>query len=214
MSLPENFGIGPFDVNEAAPAPAAVAHGTIGEESYATPPKLVDEIRLLLTEIDLDPATSADFNAHAVRATRYHTKEDNGLDREWHGRVYLNPPGGKAKPRAAAWWKHLCGQYELGNVSEAVYLSFALDAFQWSQGKGQIPIQSFPTLTFAKRLKFFVMRDGVFTETKNPIKPCALTWLPPLTLPAQEVREVFEEFAAGCARAGYPGVVTYGPEWL
>ena len=43
--------------------------------------------------IDLDPASSLQAN-RTVRAKRIFTKADNGLFQDWHGNVFLNPPGG------------------------------------------------------------------------------------------------------------------------
>ena len=42
-------------------------------------------------EIDLDPASSELAN-ETVKANGYYDKEDNGLTKEWYGRVWLNPP--------------------------------------------------------------------------------------------------------------------------
>ena len=38
-----------------------------------------------------DPASHPLAQAR-VRATQFFTQEDDGLKREWHGRVWLNPP--------------------------------------------------------------------------------------------------------------------------
>jgi phage N-6-adenine-methyltransferase len=45
----------------------------------------------VLGEIDLDPASN-EIAQRTVIATRYFTPEDDGLEQEWHGRVWLNPP--------------------------------------------------------------------------------------------------------------------------
>lgn len=41
--------------------------------------------------IDLDPA-SCDFANTLVKASSFFTKEQNGLEQEWLGNVFLNPP--------------------------------------------------------------------------------------------------------------------------
>ena len=41
--------------------------------------------------IDIDPASSAIANK-TVQAPEYYTKENSGLDVDWHGNVWLNPP--------------------------------------------------------------------------------------------------------------------------
>ena len=41
--------------------------------------------------IDLDPASSKLAN-ETVRAKEYYTIEDDGIKKDWYGRVWLNPP--------------------------------------------------------------------------------------------------------------------------
>jgi len=171
------------------------------KSDYGTPPEVVDICRAILGGIDLDPASSAVFNEACVKAEYYYTKEQNGLDLPWLGRVWLNPPGGKAKPRAKAWWKRLAEEHGKGQVHSAFYLSFALDTLQTTQvgcGKG---VLDFPTVVFAKRLKFYVETEGSVVQTKNPVKPCALTWLPPIGHP--NVGDVLEILAESLGAAGH-----------
>ena len=42
-------------------------------------------------QIDLDPA-SCEYANNTIKADEYFTESDNGLDREWYGRIWLNPP--------------------------------------------------------------------------------------------------------------------------
>lgn len=55
---------------------------------WYTPPKIIN----CLGNFDLDPCTS-DF-AHTLNhsATHFFTKENDGLTKDWFGRVWLNPP--------------------------------------------------------------------------------------------------------------------------
>lgn len=62
-------------------------------DEHGTPPQIVEPARVALGEIDLDPASSGVFNA-VVRARDYFADQHNGYARPWHGRVFLNPPGG------------------------------------------------------------------------------------------------------------------------
>ena len=56
---------------------------------WLTPPELVKK----LGEFDLDPCSP--LNAPFVHAKTNLTTEDDGLKKEWFGRVFLNPPYGK-----------------------------------------------------------------------------------------------------------------------
>lgn len=62
-----------------------------GENSWYTPSKIINSAIKVMGEIDLDPASSELANK-TVKAKNYYTKEDNGLTKEWYGRVWLNPP--------------------------------------------------------------------------------------------------------------------------
>jgi hypothetical protein len=56
---------------------------------WLTPPELVKK----LGEFDLDPCSPV--NAPFVHAKNNFNIEDNGLSKDWSGRVYLNPPYGR-----------------------------------------------------------------------------------------------------------------------
>ncbi|MBM6499261.1 DNA N-6-adenine-methyltransferase [Flavobacterium macrobrachii] len=56
---------------------------------WLTPPELVKQ----LGEFDLDPCCPVD--APFYHATNHYTIIDDGLSKEWNGRVYLNPPYGR-----------------------------------------------------------------------------------------------------------------------
>jgi hypothetical protein len=56
---------------------------------WLTPPELVKK----LGEFDLDPCSPV--NAPFLHAKHNYTIEDNGLNKEWFGRVFCNPPYGK-----------------------------------------------------------------------------------------------------------------------
>jgi phage N-6-adenine-methyltransferase len=71
------------------------AQGT-GDNEWYTPVKYLDLVRIVFGgEIDLDPA-STEFANKTVQAKRIFTVEDDGLSQEWGGKVWLNPPYGKA----------------------------------------------------------------------------------------------------------------------
>lgn len=67
-------------------------HASLSNEWY-TPSAIVDAARALMGGIDLDPASSALAN-ETIRATNIYTEASNGFAAPWHGRVFLNPPGG------------------------------------------------------------------------------------------------------------------------
>lgn len=64
---------------------------------WATPQKLFDELNAEF-DFTLDPCATKE-NA---KCAKFYTKEDDGLAQEWPGRVYVNPPYGRA---IGAWVK-------------------------------------------------------------------------------------------------------------
>jgi hypothetical protein len=65
--------------------------GGTGEFERYTPADYVEAAREVLGAIDLDPASCPVAQA-TVKATQFFTIDTDGLNREWRGRVFLNPP--------------------------------------------------------------------------------------------------------------------------
>jgi ParB family chromosome partitioning protein len=62
-----------------------------GNNEWYTPPAYLEAARRVLGTIDLDPASSEVANQF-VKAGQFYTADDDGLSKEWSGRVWLNPP--------------------------------------------------------------------------------------------------------------------------
>jgi phage N-6-adenine-methyltransferase len=95
-----------------------VTHAT-GDNEWYTPESILDLAREVMGGIDLDPASCSIANER-VKATKIHTLEDSGLDHEWHGRVWMNPPyaAGLIDKFAAK----LRAEVEAGRVKQAIVL--------------------------------------------------------------------------------------------
>ncbi len=99
---------------------------------WYTPARYVEVAREVMGSIDLDPA-SCELANRTVKAIRYYTQRDNGLAKEWHGNVWLNPPyglvtpglRGSTKSLQAYFAKELLRRYQAQEIEQAIVLLFA-----------------------------------------------------------------------------------------
>ncbi len=156
-------------------------HHSITNE-HPTPEPVVKMARDLLGAIDLDPASTPEFNSR-VRAAEIYTQEQDGLTQPWYGNVFLNPPGGKLRKvgdrwvptkgsgqsSAAVWWGKLVKEYCDHNVLSAFFVGFSLEILRTGQS-AIIPPSHFPHFIPAERLHF---------SGSSPSHANVLVWLPP-----------------------------------
>lgn len=91
-----------------------------GDAEGYTPQSYVEHARTVLGGIDCDPASNP-IAQKIVCAERYYTAETNGLDKDWIGRVFLNPP--YEHPTIAQFIDRLLHQFEVGNTTAAILLT-------------------------------------------------------------------------------------------
>lgn len=103
------------------------AQGT-GENEWYTPQEHIDAAYEVLGSIDLDPASSEIANQR-VKAGQIYTIDDDGLTKEWGGKVWMNPP--YAQPHIANFIEKLASEYEAGRVTEAIALTHNYTDTQW-----------------------------------------------------------------------------------
>lgn len=107
-------------------------HGNLqGEYEWYTPAEIIEAARSVMGGIDLDPA-SCEYANSVVKAERFFTEDDNGLEQDWSGRVFLNPPF--AHPTVKFFAEKLLESFGSGQAVEAVWLSNAcVDVGWWHQ---------------------------------------------------------------------------------
>jgi ParB family chromosome partitioning protein len=96
-----------------------VTHNS-GNAEWYTPPEYVAAARAVMGGVDLDPASCAKAN-ETVDADTFYTQADDGLSREWFGRVWMNPPYNAGLINKFC--EKLCSHFENGDISEAIVLT-------------------------------------------------------------------------------------------
>jgi hypothetical protein len=113
-------------------------------DEHNTPSFLIEAAREVMEGIDLDPMSNKAANK-IVRATNLYTKEDDGLSKDWEGKVWLNPPFSLANKAV----EKLIDSYENGKVTHAVLLvKSAVDTIRYQK------LYPYPFCELNGRVKF------------------------------------------------------------
>lgn len=124
-------------------------HGNLlGEYEWYTPAPIIEAARAVMGGIDLDPSSCAIAN-EVVKAERYFTEEENGLEQHWEGSVFINPPF--AHPTVKYFAEKLLDSFGDGGVEQAVWLSNACVDVGWWQRLAQLGTVCF----HAGRIRFY-----------------------------------------------------------
>ena len=68
-----------------------IAQKWTGDFEHYTPTLYIEAARSVMGSIDCDPASS-EFAQLMIKANIFYTEETNGLNKEWIGNIFLNPP--------------------------------------------------------------------------------------------------------------------------
>lgn len=101
-----------------------------GENEWYTPADHIALARQVMGGIDLDPASS-DIANRVVQAATFFSAETNGLDKEWAGKVWLNPP--YAQPFIAQFADKMVQEWNSGRVESAIVLTHNYTDTAWFQ---------------------------------------------------------------------------------
>lgn len=168
-----------LDGRERPAASSMGIHYSSESPEWYTPAHIVQAVVKVLGAIDLDPCADPD---RRIPAAAHFTTEDDGLARDWHGRVYMNPPYGR---EIVTWIDKLADEYLTGRVTEAIALVPArVDTAWWRS----LPHRDWVAVT--GRL--------AFSDHENAAPfPSAVCYLGPNTA---RFREVFSALGDGYAR--------------
>lgn len=146
----------------------AVKHSSASQEWY-TPDAILDLVREVLGQIDLDPASCLEANER-VQATAIITEEQDGLATPWPaGSVYCNPPGGRRQPgqsQSLLFWARLMDHRAAGALTHGIFYAFNGELIQVSQGRPHPSIADFPLCAPRRRVRLH--RPGGGPGTRPP----------------------------------------------
>lgn len=132
---------------------------TSDSEEWYTPPEIIEAVVQTFGEIDLDPCSNSQENPN-IPAKHHYTKEDDGLKKEWFGKVYMNPPYGR---EVKEWVQKIRDEYRNEKITDGIVLVAArtdtewfniLNDFLWCAIKGRLTFSNcgnnapFPSAVF------------------------------------------------------------------
>lgn len=135
-----------------------------GNNEWYTPADYIEAAREVMGSIDIDPASN-DIAQETVKAAVYYTAETNGLDKEWRGNVWMNPP--YASDLIGKFIDKLVG--ELPNIEQAIVLVNNATETEWF---GKLISRANAVCFPRSRVKFY-MPDG---KKGNPLQGQAVIY--------------------------------------
>lgn len=135
-----------------------------GNNEWYTPADYIEAAREVMGSIDIDPASN-DIAQKTVKAKTYYTAETNGLDKEWNGNVWMNPP----------YASDLIGKFieklinELPNIAQAIVLVNNATETEWFNKL----VSNADAVCFPRSRVKFYMPDG---KTGAPLQGQAVLY--------------------------------------
>ena len=134
---------------------------------WYTPAWIIELARTVMGDIDLDPASCTEAQK-TVQARDFYTRTEDGLNQEWKGRVWLNPP--YSDRNLHVWVKSMITEYQAGNVTEAILLLPA----HTETAMAQMALMESNGICFLNKRVKFINPDG--SERKNPMNGSMLVY--------------------------------------
>ena len=155
-----------------------------GNNEWYTPAEYIEAARRVMGGIDLDPASCAIAN-EVIRAEKFFSLEEDGLKKDWSGRIWLNPP----------YSRELIGKFVdkllASDFEAAIVLTDAATETSWFSKLAQ----KAAVICFATRRIKFLRPDGS-QGNGNPTRGSAFFYF---GIEAEKFCELFQQFG-WCAK--------------
>lgn len=155
-----------------------------GNNEWYTPAEYIEAARRVMGGIDLDPASCAIAN-EVIRAEKFFSLEEDGLKKDWSGRIWLNPP----------YSRELIGKFVdkllASDFEAAIVLTDAATETSWFSKLAQ----KAAVICFATRRIKFLRPDGS-QGNGNPTRGSAFFYF---GIEAEKFSELFQNFG-WCAK--------------
>lgn len=135
--------------------------GFTADNEWFTPPEYIALARAVLGGIDLDPASHR-VAQKIIQAANYFTPKDDGLSREWSGRVWLNPP--YAQPLIGHFVEKLVSEFAFGRVKAAILLTHNYTDTSWFHKAANVAAMICLT---RGRIRFIALDGGIAAPTQG-----------------------------------------------
>lgn len=128
----------PLDHGSADLSPSSLSvHFTSDTPEWYTPSTVLERVIACLGEIDLDPCADPDHQVPSRAHFDNCNGHNDGLNQDWVGRVFMNPPYGR---EIDAWIAKLVEEFEAGQVKQAIALVPARVDTAWFRRLANFPV--------------------------------------------------------------------------
>lgn len=112
--------------------PSNPEHLSLTAEHF-TPAEWIERVSAVMGNIDTDPC-SCEEAQKTVQASVWYDKERDGLTQPWHGRVFVNPPGGRSGKIPGQFFSKLAKEVVADRTHQFIWLAFNISHLRTLQG--------------------------------------------------------------------------------
>lgn len=132
-----------------------------GNNEWYSPPQYVELARQVMGSIDCDPASNS-VAQQVVKAGVYYSVDNSGLDKQWFGNVWMNPP--YSSKLITAFIDCLLSNVFAGNTKQFCVLVNNATETKWFQ---KLALHADAVLFISKRVKFL---DSELNPKNTPLQ--------------------------------------------